>query len=210
MTKFKDLTGQKFGKLTALYRLHNNNNNVKRKRTHWLCICECGNLTDVEVGNLQCGNTNSCGCYNKQRAKESNQTHSKSHTKLYTIYNNMKQRCYNNDNPRYNDYGGRGIAVCDEWLNDFMSFYKWAMNNDYKEGLTIDRIDNAGNYEPDNCRWVSMTTQNRNKRNNVNYTINGETHCLKEWCEILGLKYGTVKKRIYCYHWNIHKALEVE
>lgn len=208
MGKFKDLTGQKFGRLTALYRLHNVTS--KRKRTYWLCICDCGNLTEVETGNLRSSNTNSCGCYNKQRAKESNQKHGKCKTRLYNIYNNMKQRCTNKNNERYKDYGGRGIVVCNEWLDSFQTFHDWAMENGYKEGLTLDRVNNNKDYSPDNCHWADIKAKNRNKRSNRNITINGETHCLKEWCEILGLKIGTVKKRIYCYHWNIYKALEVK
>lgn len=99
--------------------------------------------------------------------------------------------------------------MCDEWLNNFQSFYEWAMNNGYSKGLTIDRIDNGKKYDPTNCRWVDKKTQNRNKRNNHNITINSETHCLSEWCEILGLKYCTVEMRLR-RGWSIEKALEVK
>lgn len=128
--------------------------------------------------------------------------------RLFTTWQNIKNRCYNNCNNEYKNYGGRGIAVCDEWLHDFMSFYNWSMVNCYNDNLTIDRIDNNGNYEPNNCRWVTMKQQQQNKRSNRNYTINGETHCLSEWCEILGLKYSTVQSRIQ-RNWSIEKALEV-
>ena len=120
----------------------------------------------------------------------------------------MKQRCYNPNKPQYKDWGGRGITICDEWLNDFMAFYDWAMSNGYQDNLTIDRIDNNKGYEPSNCRWVDHKIQNRNKRNNRNYTINGETHCLTEWCEILGLNRGTVKNRLR-YGWSIEQSLEL-
>ena len=122
----------------------------------------------------------------------------------------MRDRCYNTNRSQYTDYGGRGIVVCQEWLDDFMNFYNWAIDNGYKDGLTIDRINNDGNYEPDNCRWVDSKTQQRNRRNNRNFTYQGETHCLKEWCEILGLRYNTVVNRIHKSHWTIEQALELE
>lgn len=122
----------------------------------------------------------------------------------------MKQRCYNPNNKRYKDWGGRGIAVCSEWKDDFQTFYDWAMVNGYKEGLQIDRIDNNGNYEPNNCRWIDRKQQARNRRSNINYTINGKTRCILEWCEILGLKPKTVYQRIHYYNWTIEQALEID
>lgn len=118
----------------------------------------------------------------------------------------MKQRCYNKNNDAYCRYGGRGIIICKDWLDDFMTFHDWAMSNGYKENLTIDRIDVNGNYEPNNCRWVDMKTQCRNKRNNRYITINNETHCLSEWCEILGLDRHVIEQRLY-YGWSIERAL---
>lgn len=120
----------------------------------------------------------------------------------------MKDRCYNRRCSNYKNYGGRGIKMCDEWLNDFMSFYNWAMSHGYIEGLTIDRIDVNGNYEPNNCRWVDMKQQQRNRTDNRYFIINGETHCLSEWCEILGLKYRTVYSRLQ-RGWMIYDALEL-
>ena len=202
MGKFKDLSLQKFGRLTALYRLHNT-----KGKTKWLCVCECGNLTEVKYGNLVFGSTKSCGCLHKEG---SHHTHNKSNTRLHRIWRNIKSRCYNSNKPDYKYYGGRGIKVCDEWLNDFMSFYKWAMYNGYKDNLTIDRINGDENYSPYNCRWVNMKQQSRNRPNIKKYNINGETHCLSEWCEILGLKFNTVRNRIYNLNWSIEKALELE
>lgn len=136
--------------------------------------------------------------------------HHKSNTRLFHIWCGVKQRCYYHKHKQYKDYGGRGIAVCDEWLRDFMNFYNWAITNGYRENLTIDRIDNNGNYEPNNCRWVTIKQQQRNKSTCRNITINGETHCLMEWCEILNLKYDKIRMRLNRLGWSIERALELE
>lgn len=121
----------------------------------------------------------------------------------------MKDRCYNEHNKQYKDYGGRGIKICDDWLNNNTLFFNWSMENGYTDNLTIDRINVNGNYEPSNCRWITKKQQNRNSRKNVNFTYNNETHCLSEWCEVLGLNYGTVLSRINKLNWSIYKALEL-
>ena len=122
----------------------------------------------------------------------------------------MKQRCYNDKNPKYKDYGSRGIVVCQEWLDDFMNFYNWAIDNNYRDDLTLDRIDNDGNYEPSNCRWATAKQQARNTRRTRKITINGETRCLKDWCKILNLNYYTVLTRINTLDWPIEKAIELK
>lgn len=201
MGTIKDINGQKFGKLTAVKYLY-----VKNGHAIWLCKCDCGNFTKVASNDLLKGGTKSCGCLQK----ESHTKHGKYKERLYNIYRGIKQRCYNHNRKRYKDYGGRGIKMCDEWLNDFMMFYDWSMANGYDDTLTIDRIDNDGNYEPNNCRWVTPKQQVRNQRSNRNITINNETHCLSEWCEILGLKYSEIWKRINRFNWTIKQALELE
>lgn len=115
---------------------------------------------------------------------------------LYDIWSKMKKRCRKPDALRYSDYGGRGINICDEWHNDFDVFVEWAMKAGYEIGLTIDRIDNDGNYEPDNCRWITKREQNRNKRTNVMVEYRDETKTLTDWCEKLNLPYYTIQKRI--------------
>lgn len=205
MSQFKDITGQKFGRLTALYRLHN-----IEGRTKWLCICDCGNFAEVMTYSLSTGHAKSCGCYQNDRLIESLATHYKCHTKLYKVWSSMKKRCYNKKCNSYKNYGARGIAVCDEWKHNFQTFHDWAMDNNYQEGLSIDRINVDGNYEPNNCRWTDRTTQNRNRTNNISYTIDSETHCLKEWCEILNLNYHTVHSRVNILNWPIEKALGSE
>lgn len=202
--KYKDISGQKFGQLTALYKLHN----YHKTGSYWLCVCECGNFKEVYLGSLQQGLTISCGCYHKKRIKEVCATHGKHGTRIYKIWKDMKQRCYNTNNLSYKEWGGRGILICDEWLYDFMTFYDWSMNNGYKDNLTIDRIDNNKGYSPSNCRWTNAKTQSRNKRNNINITINGEVHCLTDWCKILNLNHKTVSTRL-SRGWSIARALNL-
>lgn len=113
-----------------------------------------------------------------------NLKHGMCHTRIYKIYKHMRDRCYNKNYFQYYLYGGRGIIICDEWLNDFVTFYEWAIDNGYNDDLTIDRINTNGNYEPSNCSWVTIAEQNRNQRKNINITYQGETHCLSEWARI--------------------------
>lgn len=136
--------------------------------------------------------------------------HRKSNTRLYNIYSHMKSRCYDSNNDHYKWYAARGITICDEWLNDFMSFYEWAMNNGYKENLTLDRIDNDKGYSPDNCRWTTMKVQVRNRSNTRNITYKGETKTLTEWCDQLELNYKTIYARLYVHDWPVGKALNLE
>lgn len=153
-----DLTGKKFGKLTVLRMINNPNG----KGFKWECKCECGNKTLVSAGSLVSGNTKSCGEH-----KLGNITHGMSNTRLYYIHKYMINRCTNKKYGGYKDYGGRGISVCDEWLNKekgFESFMVWALKNGYESDLTLDRVDVNGNYEPSNCRWADMHTQARNQR----------------------------------------------
>ena len=126
----------------------------------------CGNEFKADTGNINSGHTKSCGCYNIKRLRESNTKHGLIDTRLYAVWAEIKNRTLNPKNKKYSDYGGRGITLCDEWKNDFMSFYNWAMENGYEEnkGLSIDRIDNDGSYCPENCRWTTQTIQTRNQR----------------------------------------------
>jgi hypothetical protein len=151
------------------------------------CKCECGGFITVKLNNLVNGTVKSCGCIkkeiNRKRMIERNTSHGHSHTKLYQIYATMKTRCYNKNDPAYKWYGKRGVIVCDEWKTNFLNFYNWANNNGYDSGLSIDRIDNNGNYEPSNCKWTTMYEQSFNRRTTiyVNITAFGETKDIHVW-----------------------------
>ena len=150
--------------------------------------------------------------YQREKAREHcikmNTTHGKSYTRLFRIYSSMKQRCYCKSAKDYHNYGLRGIRVCDEWKSDFMSFYNWAMSNGYSEELSIDRIDNNGDYEPSNCRWATVKEQARNRRTNKNTSINGITKTAIEWAEISGIKKETLMSRLR-YGWSGEKLLSM-
>lgn len=200
----KDLTGKRFKRLYVKERFR------KNKITYYKCVCDCGKTVIVQHGHLTSGNTKSCGCYIKDIAKNNFTKHNKSNINLYHVLNMMKQRCYNKNNKSYDRYGLRNILVCDEWLdkeNGFMNFYNWAINNGYQKGLTIDRIDVNGNYEPSNCRWVTQLEQQRNRTNNKKITYNNQTKTISEWSNILNIDVHTLNKRIFILNWSIEKAL---
>lgn len=193
------MIGLKFGKLLVISELQDRD---KDGRIVYHCQCDCGKFHDVTGKLLRQGKVKSCGCLHTTLNKLSKH-------RLYSIMHGIKQRCYNKKHHEFYNYGGRGITICDEWRNDFMKFYNWAMDNNYRDDLTIDRIDSDKGYLPDNCRWVDRKAQQQNRRSNRFYTINDETHCLKEWCDLLHLNYQTVYKRVAKSSWPIEIALEL-
>lgn len=200
---FYDLTGKRYGSLTVIKLAYK----TKDNRNCWLCKCDCGNETIVRSDNLINGHTESCGCLRERTSRKLLTTHGLSETRIYKIYKGMKARTTNENATEYKNYGGRGIKVCDEWINDFKAFYDWSINNGYKDGLTIDRIDVNGNYEPSNCRWATIKEQANNRTNNHFITYNGETHTMKQWSEKLNIDYKRLWSRINRYHWSIERAL---
>ena len=128
------------------------------------------------------------------------------HHRLYSIRKGMLERCNNPNNNHYDRYGGRGIKVCDEWTESYVSFKEWALSSGYEDGLTIDRIDNDKDYCPENCRWASSIIQANNKDNIPKYTYQGETHGISEWARILNISRGLLKDRITKLHWDIERA----
>lgn len=157
------LEGERYGKLVVVEEAEPIYSKTGKMIRRWKCKCDCGNITIVRHGDLRNGSTVSCGCYNYQK-ESAVKTHGYSRTKLGNVFEGMKQRCNNPKNKNYEKYGGRGIKICTEWLNDPKKFFDWAIKNGYKEGLSIDRIDVNGNYEPDNCRWADNETQCLNQR----------------------------------------------
>lgn len=196
---YNDLTGRKYGRLTVV-----ENAGYVNGKISWKCRCDCGNEKIVPSVYLSSGSTKSCGCLYDENSKKPHNLHPKfknrdigiSNSRIYKIYRGMIGRCRKNyyAHKRYYD---RGIKVCDEWLgkDGFYNFYEWAIDNGYSEDLTIDRINNDGNYEPSNCRWVTMKEQENNRSDNVIIKYMGEEKTLKQWCEYLGLSYEMVRAR---------------
>lgn len=198
-----DLTGKTFGRLVVLKRVEN-----KGQHVAYLCRCQCGKEFVTMSMHLTQGCTKSCGCLQREWVQKGmmpyRTTHGHSKTRLYSIWANMKTRCFNKNVSAYSRYGGRGITVCNEWL-DFALFEKWALANGYDEKLTLDRVNNDGNYCPENCRWVSVHEQNLNKRSNSCIEYNGEKKTVTEWAKILNIPYRTLKSRIQ-RGWSIEDA----
>lgn len=252
--RVKDITGEKFGKLTVLKR--DGYTNGKRKSILWLCKCDCGNevlrtsahlkqnynstcgkcnlINDLEyigkkfgywtiiepakgkdrkksylceckcgtrkvvhLDTMKLGKSKSCGCFHKEKLIEDKTTHGKTGQRIARIYYNMMSRCYDEKNKRFSDYGGRGVRVCDEWRNNSCAFIEWATQNGYSDDLSIDRIDNNGDYSPNNCRFITTKEQSNNRRNSILLTFFGNTKTMKEWCDCIGEDYNKIYARYY-------------
>lgn len=195
MGALKNITGQKFGRLTIV-------EDSKKRDKHggviWKCQCTCGEVVFIRSRSLIKGHTRSCGCFSRQRASEVTTermtSHGKSYDPIHYIWDTMKSRCYNSKNLSYPRYGGRGIKVCDRWLNSFENFYEDM--GDPPKGMSIERIDNSGDYSPENCRWATAAEQARNRRSNRLVTLGKKTMLLIEWQEQLGVSRSTYYSRL--------------
>jgi len=209
-----DLTGKVFGRLTILCRVNNT------LPIEWICQCSCGSTPRrVRGSNLKRKDapTRSCGCFCKERLSEVKFIHGQAinETSLYRTWKDMKCRCLYPSTEHYENYGGRGITVCGEWSNSFLSFRDWSMVNGWKDGLQLDRIDNNGNYCPKNCRWVTPRQNCWNKTNSLIVEYNGDKLCLAETVEKYGILktlrfYQKVYRRIHRDKWNLERALLTE
>lgn len=194
-----------FGKLTVIERVlitrknATSKNGVKRENV-WLCECECGNKKNVYPHALRNGSTKSCGECRDTNGVKRKDYNGEEFKRLRDIFKNMKRRCYDEKNKDFKNYGGKGIKIHEEWLNDPESFCQWSIENGYDDNLTIDRIDSCGNYSPDNCRWVTMKVQQNNRTNNLMIEINGKKQTMQQWVDETGIKYSTLR---YRYHKGI-------
>lgn len=204
-----DITGQKFGKLTAIKKVGSDGHS-----SLWLCRCECGNEKIVTLPHLR-QSTKSCGCLSKEVARlngekskigERSRVHGDFGKPLYGVWAAMKRRCNNPNSCYYKEYGGRGIRVCADWL-EYIPFKEWSLNNGYQNGLSIDRIDSNGNYEPANCRWTTMKKQQNNRRNNIRLLYKGKSYTPLEITELTGLRPRTIRGRLE-RGWSIDEIIE--
>lgn len=207
MGKFIDLTGQKYGKLTVISRSKDYISPKGYIAVNWKCKCDCGKIIIIRGCNLKSGATRSCGC--EKVLHPNRTTHGGTNTRLYKIWKHMRTRCKNPNDLTYNDYGGRGITICNEW-DDFEEFRNWSLEHGYTDDLSIDRVDYNGNYCPDNCRWTDALTQANNTRRNHLITCNGETRTMAEWARITGISYHKLKDRLNKCKWSAEKALTTQ
>lgn len=193
--KADNLSGQRFGRLTALSRAPNAGLGTSSK-AKWNCVCDCGKTSVVHASALRGGNTKSCGCIKQENgviAGKRTRRHGKTGSKIWIVWDSMLQRCNNPNHKSYKDYGGRGVNICKRW-HAFENFY--ADMGDVPDGLSIERNNVNGNYEPSNCRWATMLEQGLNKRNNTLITANGKTKPLAAWCRQYGISKVTLMDRI--------------
>ena len=192
MNRAKDCIGKKFGRLTVLEIDHK----TESGQNYVLCRCDCGTEKVIKWGSVSTGLIVSCGCRQREVQKYGSIKHGKTNTRLFSIWQNMKKRCYYSKYVEFKNYGARGITVCEEWKNSFETFYNWAMTNGYSDDLSIDRINNNGNYEPSNCRWADRKQQSRNRSINHYLTYKGETKTLIEWAEEKDIEYKKLWARV--------------
>lgn len=190
---FVDITGTVYSRLTVISFAGST-----KRGAAWLCRCRCGTEKVLIGGDIRSGRVQSCGCWKSEVTSQRSRTHRESATPLYVVWSSMKKRCNNPRNKGYKNYGERGIRVCKEWSESYEAFRDWSLANGYAAGLEIDRRNNDGNYEPDNCRWVAQKINARNTRRNRSLSAFGETKTLIEWCEDgrCAVNYNTLRRRL--------------
>ena len=198
--QFKNISGQRFGRLRVLEFVKTQNG-----KSYWHCTCECGSQGIFKAEALQIGHTKSCGCLHRETMRKKLFVHGMSRTRIYVIWTNIVKRCTKKDCWNYLRYGGRGIKVCSRWRKSFVNFYH-DMGEPPSSKHEIDRIDNDGNYSPENCRWVTKTEQARNRRNNTRIEYAGLTLCIVEWEDRLNVRRGTIRSRLH-RGWSVERAL---
>lgn len=199
--------GERYGRLTVVSEAPRRITRSGRPERAFLCICDCGESTTVRLADLRHGHTTSCGCAHKQMVAKlgrSNATHGMTDSPEWKSWKAMKDRCYGDGRSDYHNYRGRGITVCKRWRDSFIAFLSDMGSR--PDNTSLERIDNDGNYEPDNCCWATPEEQGRNRRTNRLLTLNGRTMCLKEWAEETGIAVTTLHQRLR-KGWTVEKAL---
>lgn len=199
----KDLTGMRFGKLAVVEKTKINNHG----EAHWLCLCDCGNTHIATSYNLTHGKTTQCRKCMCKQISSSNTKHGCKPKRLHEAYVNMRTRCENPNYYLFHRYGGRGITVCKEWTESYIAFRDWALENGYSDNLTLDRIDNNGNYCPENCKWSTVTEQANNRRTNRILTLGKEKDSMANWSRKTGIPYWVLERRVNSLKWSDEKAL---
>lgn len=194
MGLFIDLTGQQFAYLNVIEKT---NNRASTGSVMWKCLCKCGKECEIRSTSLRDGTTKSCGCHFLEVARKkglAKKTHGMTGTRAYSIWTNMKNRCFSEKNKKYKDYGGRGITVCNRWKSSFTNFF--TDMGPPPEGYSIERIDVNGNYEPSNCKWATMKEQQNNRRNNLILEYQSQKYTLQQLCDLLNKNSDKVSQRL--------------
>jgi hypothetical protein len=212
---YKDLTGKIFGSWRVIKRTEKPSNiSINNGEAFWLCECKCGKIAVLSSGSFCANKKNGSkhrslqckSCSAKKRGTIHGYTLAQFGARLLAKRNDMIRRCYKENDKAYHNYGGRGITVCDEWLNSYQKFYEWCIASGFQEGLTLDRIDNDKGYSPENCRWVTKKEQARNRRNNVMLTYNDKTMCLADWATTLKVSRECLARRLKS-GWTVDKIM---
>lgn len=206
MPEFKDLTGMRFGHLIVIKRAENHVSPCGHSYVMWECLCDCGRLSVIKASNLANGLSKKCRYCKDGTPNSRYRFHGETKSRLWRIWRNMRSRCENPNASEYENYGGRGICLCEEW-KDYVSFRNWALSHGYSDELSLDRRDNNKGYNPENCRWATRDEQQRNRKNNIFVEYKGQKKILKDWAEDLGIPYSRIQARL-SLGWSFEDAVE--